>query len=63
MKTLPPVWWMDADTYAALSKSDKKKVSKAIADYETDVAVAKNKATDAITDIVPDPPPPPPSTD
>ena len=52
MPTLPPVWWMDDATYAALSKQEKKTVSKAISDYEKEEAEARQKATNAIVDIL-----------
>ena len=60
MPTLPPVWWMDDATYSALSKQDKKKVSKALADYEKaeaqakiDEADARQTAIDTIIDVLP----------
>ena len=50
-KSKPPEFWMDPQQYATLSASDKKKISKAILDYENTVAQAEKDLTDTIADI------------
>jgi hypothetical protein len=50
-KSKPTEFWMDASQYAKLSAEDKKLVSAAIETYETDVAAAEKKVTDAVADV------------